>query len=104
MNAVLTYIAKKQFLKETDRRLVYVYVWSNSLGNICDALHHCLPSFKSNALTFIFHTVYQGSFCGFTSAQNLTIKVSVVAADLSAVFKPKIYASFPVKTCNYMGW
>lgn len=104
MNAVLTYIAKKQLLKETDRRFAYVYVWSNSLRNICDALHHCLPSLKGNALTFIFHTVCQGSFCGFSSVQNLTIKVSVVSTDFSAVFKPKIYASFPVKTCNYMEW
>lgn len=104
MNGVLTYVAKKQLLKETDRRVAYVYVQSNSLRNICDALHHCLLSFKSNALTFIFHTVCEGSLCGFTLAQNLTIKVSFVSADLSAVFKPKICASFPLKTCNYMGW
>lgn len=104
MNEVLTYIAKEQLLKETGRIVACVYVWSNSLRNICDALHHCLPSFKSSALTFIFHTVCEGSFCGFTSAQNLTIKVSVVSTALSAAFKPQIYASFPVKTCNYMGW
>lgn len=60
--------------------------------------------FKSNTLTLIFHPVCEGSFSRFTSAQNLTIKVNVVSAYLSAVFKLKIYASFPVKTCNYMGW
>lgn len=81
-----------------------MFVWSNSLRNICDALHHCLLFFKSNALTFIFYTVFEGSLCGFTLAQNLTLKVSFVSTDLSAVFKPKRHASFPVKTCNYTGW
>lgn len=56
------------------------------------------------SLTFIFHTICEGSLCGFPFAQNLTIKVSFVSTDLSAVFKSKMYASFPVKTYNYMGW
>lgn len=63
-----------------------------------------LLSFKSNALTFTFHTVWEGSLCGFTFAQNLTIKISFVSTDHSAVFKSKMHASFSVKTYNYMGW
>lgn len=76
----------------------------HSLRNICDSHHHCLLSFKSNALAFIFHTVREGSLHGFTFAQNLAVKVSFVSADLSAVFKSEMYASFPVRTYNYMGW
>lgn len=103
MNAVLTYVAKKQLLKKSDMLVAYVCVWKNSLRSICDAHYYCLLSFKSNAF-LDFHTICEGSLCGFPFAQNLTIKVSFVSTDLSAVFKSKMYASFPVKTYNYMGW
>lgn len=90
MNSILTYVAKKQLLKKSDTQEAYICVWKSSLRNTHDAGHHCLLSFKSNVLPSIFDTVYESFLHRFTFAQNLSIKVSFVSADLSAVFKSKI--------------